>query len=163
IYAAIGVREYYLYDPLRDWVRGGFQGYRLGAGGYEAIAADAEGGLVSRALGVRLLLEGGQVQCYDLETGERLLTGEERAEAEEERADDEAEARRAAELQASQATEARDAAELQASQAAEARDAAELRATQAAEAQRVAEALLLELQQRLEQLEGRSPGEPPEG
>ncbi|MGI8549709.1 MAG: Uma2 family endonuclease, partial [Dehalococcoidia bacterium] len=133
IYESIGVQEYYLYDPLRDWVRAGLQGYRLGARGYEPIVADAGRGLVSEVLGVRLVLDGSLLQCYDLETGERLLTGEERAEAEAEaeaaravveaaRADREAEGRR---------------------QEATARQVADLRAA--------------ELQRRLDDLEGRSP------
>jgi Uma2 family endonuclease len=61
------------------------QGYRLGAAGYEPIAPDAEGGLTSEELGLRLVVEEGHLQWYDRQTGRRLLDPRERAAAAEAR------------------------------------------------------------------------------
>ncbi|MGI8550312.1 MAG: Uma2 family endonuclease [Dehalococcoidia bacterium] len=125
LYERLGVHEYYLYDPLGEWLHPGLLGYRLGANGYEAMTSAVAGGLLSDELGMRLVLERGRLQFYDLSTGERLLSPEEqaevaleRAEAETQRADTErqratgeAEARRAAEARADEADAARRAAE----------------------------------------------------
>ncbi|MGI8550871.1 MAG: Uma2 family endonuclease, partial [Dehalococcoidia bacterium] len=143
IYESIGVKEYFLYDPLRDWVRAGLQGYRLRAAGYEPIVADAGGGLVSEVLAVRLVAEGGLLQCYDLKTGERLLSPAERAGVEAGRAGVEA---RRAEAEAARAE----------AEAARADGEAEGRRHEAA-ARQVADLRVAELQRRLDELEGRSP------
>ncbi|MGI8553076.1 MAG: Uma2 family endonuclease [Dehalococcoidia bacterium] len=90
IYAAIGVPEYILYDPRAEWLQPPLQGYRLDAEGYEPMIEAPEGGLLSEELGLRLVLEDGQVQLYDRQTGARLLTSTEQAEAEAVRAEAEA-------------------------------------------------------------------------
>jgi Uma2 family endonuclease len=77
IYARIGVQEYLLYDPRvprRSTRRPPLLGYRLGPDGYDPMPQDADGALISEALGVRLILEDGRLQVYDRETGERLLS-----------------------------------------------------------------------------------------
>jgi hypothetical protein len=55
-------------------------------GVYEPIIPDDEGGLVSEELGIRLVLEHGDLMMYDLATGERVLSPEEAREEEERRA-----------------------------------------------------------------------------
>ena len=84
LYAKLGIGEYFLFDPTEDYLHPPLQGSRLAGDGYEFIASDAQGALISRELGLRLQPQGGQLMFYRLDTGERLLTAEEarRAEAE---------------------------------------------------------------------------------
>lgn len=96
LYAMLGVAEYFLFDPLGEYLRPAFQGYRLAGGEYLRMAPDADGALISESLGLRLLPEPGMLALFDRATGERLLRPAEMAEAR--RA--EAEARRAAEARA---------------------------------------------------------------
>jgi hypothetical protein len=77
IYAQLKVGDYFLYDPTGDWLKPPLQGYRLVEGVYESIPPDAEGGIVSQELGVRFVLEDGDLAMFDVETGERLLSQEE--------------------------------------------------------------------------------------
>lgn len=58
------------------------QGHRLGGDGYQRIVPDETGALVSEELGLKLHLEDGVIQFYRLDTGERMLTAEERADHE---------------------------------------------------------------------------------
>jgi Uma2 family endonuclease len=102
LYAALRVPEYFLYDPLGEWLKPPLQGYRLVDADYEAIPTDGDGGIVSRELGVRLILEDGDLAMYTVATGERLLSDEELARQETRRADDEK--RRADALEAELAT-----------------------------------------------------------
>ncbi len=104
LYARLGVREYFLFDPDQEYLDPPLQGHRLTGGDYVRIEPDQAGALESQELGLRLCMEEGHLQVYRLDTGERLLTPAERAAAEAERADREVEARR-------RETEARQAAE----------------------------------------------------
>ena len=88
VYGRIGVPEYVLYDPRkalplssgtgegsgvrrrRPASEGALQGYRLAAGVYEPMV-EADGGLVSRELGLRLVVEADQLQWHDVATGAR--------------------------------------------------------------------------------------------
>jgi hypothetical protein len=79
------VPEYFLYDPLGDWLKPALQGYRLGKRGYAPIAPDAEGGITSQQRGIRFQLENGQLAMFDLATGRRLLCDAEEAAAATER------------------------------------------------------------------------------
>jgi Uma2 family endonuclease len=79
IYAALGVQEYFLYDPLAEWLKPPLQAFRLSNGTYELIPTEPDVSLISRVLGVRLSLEHGELAMHDLVTGERVLT---KAEAE---------------------------------------------------------------------------------
>lgn len=106
LYAWLGVKEYFLYDPLGEYLNPPLQGYRLGEREYEWIEPSAEGALYSEELGLELRLEHGRLRLVDPKTGERLLTPAE-AQA----------ARRAAEAQAAAEAEARRAAEARAAQA----------------------------------------------
>jgi Uma2 family endonuclease len=102
LYAMLGVREYFLYDPLGEYLRPPLQGHRLQQGEYERVLPGDEGVLVSQALGLELRLEEGQLRVINPATGERLLTPAEaqaarRAESEARQA--EAAARQAAEAE----------------------------------------------------------------
>jgi Uma2 family endonuclease len=92
VYATLGVREYFLYDPLGEYLRPPLQGYRLQEGVYQRIPPESEGRLTSRALGLDLRVEDGRLRLVNPTTGERLLTPAEALVA-----------RRAADTRASQA------------------------------------------------------------
>ena len=72
LYAQLGVQEYFLYDPLGEYLRPSLQGYRLHDGEYERITVGPNASLVSEALGVTLVLENGRLRVVDPKTGERL-------------------------------------------------------------------------------------------
>lgn len=74
IYAMLGMREYFLYDPLGEYLRPPLQGYRLQEGEYQRLPPGGEGRLVSQALGLELRLEDGRLRVFNPTTGERLLT-----------------------------------------------------------------------------------------
>jgi Uma2 family endonuclease len=74
-YARLGVQEYYLFDPLDAYLKPRLQGHYLSADGtYERRTGDE---LDSPALGLRLVIHGDQLRCWDPATGEFLPTLEE--------------------------------------------------------------------------------------
>ena len=73
------VPEYFLFDPFEDYLKPPFQGYRLIAGEYRAIAPLA-GRLPSAVLGLHLERAGTELRLFDPATGQRLPTTRERAE-----------------------------------------------------------------------------------
>ena len=99
LYASLGIKEYFLFDPDHEYLDPPLQGHRLSGGAYAQIERDPAGFLESQELGLRLRVEGEHLRFYRLDTGEQLLTPAERAAAETERADREAEARQAAEAE----------------------------------------------------------------
>lgn len=99
LYAQLGVKEYFLFDPDQEYLDPPLQGHRLAESDYERIEPDSDGGLLSRELGPRLRVESGSLQFYRADTGERLLAPVERANREAEALRREAEARRAAEAE----------------------------------------------------------------
>jgi hypothetical protein len=111
LYAMLGVQEYFLYDPLGEYLRPPLQGYRLQQGEYERMLPGDQGQLVSQALSLELRLQDGQLQIVNPATGERLLTPAE------------AHAARRTEAEARQVEAAARQAEAAARQAAEARAA----------------------------------------
>lgn len=96
-YEMLGVREYFLFDPLEEYLEPPLVRYWLEEGGYRREAGER---LVSEVLGLELRVEEGCLWLYDLETEEKLLSPLEaqaaRREAEA-RAEQEATARREAE------------------------------------------------------------------
>ena len=123
LYARLGVTEYFLFDPLDEYLRPPFQGYRLEQGQYRPLRPAEDGSLWSAVLGLELRPHGERLRLFDPESQRWLPLPEE-----------ETAARRAAEVQATTA-EARAAVEADARQVAEARMAAEAEARQAAEAE----------------------------
>ncbi len=105
LYARLGIKEYFLFDCLEEYLDPPLQGYRLAGSEYELIVPDAGGSLVSEELGLRLRREECRLQFYRLDNGERLLTADERAEKANERAEQAAE-RAEREMHARQAAEA---------------------------------------------------------
>jgi len=95
LYAMLGVNEYFLCDPLVEYLQPPLQGFVLERGEYRRLPPESDGSLVSQALGLRLKLEGNSLRLIVAVTDERLLTP---AEAQEQ-ARAEHEARRAAEAE----------------------------------------------------------------
>lgn len=81
LYAHLGVNEYFLFDPLAEYLRPPLQGYRLIGGVYQPIGPAADGALVSLELGLRPVAEPDGLRLIDAATGERLLKPHEVAEA----------------------------------------------------------------------------------
>ena len=111
IYAGLGVREYFLFDPLGEHLSPRLQGYRLVGGEFERLPAvgsiDRTLTLTSEVLGLELRAKGEEMRFHDSATDETLLSyAEEHAARREEAA-----ARQAAELQAGREAAARRAAE----------------------------------------------------
>lgn len=77
IYAQIGVREYFLYDPSLDYLDPPLQGQRWVAGSYQSISPEASGGLFSEELGLELRYENSLLQFYLPDSQQRLLTAAE--------------------------------------------------------------------------------------
>ena len=101
IYAALGVGEYFLYDPRGDYLAPPLQGFRLWEGEYRSLPAVAVlpgGGMAvySEVLGLELRdrPEERMLRLHDPQTGRDLLTYREEAAARRE----EAAARQAAEV-----------------------------------------------------------------
>lgn len=88
LYAAMGVKESFLYDPTADYLEPPLQGYRFGKGGPRPIRRNKAGALVSRRLGLSLWLEGSDLVMADQTTGERLLTQAEFEQAQRKAAED---------------------------------------------------------------------------
>jgi Uma2 family endonuclease len=114
VYAMLAVREYFLYDPLGEYLRPPLQGYRLQEGEYQRLLPGTEDRFVSQALSLELRLENGRLRVFNPATGERLLTPAEalvarRTEAAARRA--EAEARQAEAIARQAEAAARQAAE----------------------------------------------------
>ena len=111
IYAFLGVREYFQYDPTHDYLVPALQGTRLVAGSYQALIPTTlpDGTLVlhSEVLELDLRLEEGTLRFYDSVAAQKLLshaeiehvlrTAEQARREAEERAGREAVARLAAE------------------------------------------------------------------
>ncbi len=114
LYAQLGVAEYFLYDPLAEYLQPPLQGLRLHEGIYAPIPPEADGSLMSQVLGMRVMIEAGRLRLVDATSGARLLRPDEVAEARrlaEQQAQAEAEARRLAEQQAQAEQQARQLAE----------------------------------------------------
>lgn len=81
IYARIGVKELFLFDPTGEYLDPPLQGFRFVNGQKLPMVPDATGALESLELGLRLRVEDGELVMYDAATGERLLTDEEEADS----------------------------------------------------------------------------------
>ena len=99
VYAALGVREYFLYDPRVEYLAPPLQGWRLHEGEYRAVPtvtmlSNRGVAVASEVLGLELRddREARMVRLHDRATGENLPTYEEadRAREEAERAREEA-------------------------------------------------------------------------
>jgi Uma2 family endonuclease len=79
LYARIGIREYFVFDPEAKYVRPPLQGFRLRKGAYVRIRPAADGSLASKELGLRMVREGPMLRLIDVRTGQPIPTRHERA------------------------------------------------------------------------------------
>jgi Uma2 family endonuclease len=101
LYQQLGVREYFLFDPLNEYLPRQFMAYRLVGDEYEEMRYEDDGSVISAELGLRLCPEGENLALYHAQTGERLLYLDELHESLDEAHNELAEEhRRNAELQA---------------------------------------------------------------
>ncbi|MFM9965051.1 MAG: Uma2 family endonuclease [Planctomycetaceae bacterium] len=82
IYEQIGVREYFLFDPLAEYLEPALTGFRRIEGdeldtGFVRMEMDDSKSLVSEELGLILRLVGRDLVLIDRQTGERLKTDRE--------------------------------------------------------------------------------------
>jgi Uma2 family endonuclease len=80
------VKEYFLFDPLGDYLKPRLQGYSLQNGDYMPIPL-AEGRMPSQVLGLDLEPAGRELRLYDPKTGRLLPTPDECTAQQTERAD----------------------------------------------------------------------------
>ena len=73
LYRKLKVREYFLFDPLHEYLPRPLIGYRLVDGKYERLKPDADGGIVSDELRLRFVPLKAKLLVYDLATGRRIL------------------------------------------------------------------------------------------
>lgn len=81
LYARLGVEEYFLDDPLHEYLEPALQGYRLVRGRYEPIEPDEDGRLLSRITGLLLQRDGQGVRLIDAKTRKPLPRIEEMSQA----------------------------------------------------------------------------------
>ena len=108
IYAAMGVTEYFLYDPFRCCLPAPLMGFRLFDGDYVEILPLANGGVPSETLNLEFLLQDDGIGVYTTMAGGQLKT---RAEQEADARHQEVIARQNAEARAQREAEARRDAE----------------------------------------------------
>jgi len=73
IYEAMGVREYFLFDPTGSYLKPTLQGFRLVEGRLVLMEPSADE-LICETLGVNLRLSGNDLLFIDSVSGDRLLT-----------------------------------------------------------------------------------------
>lgn len=78
IYEVMGVEEYFIFDPLGEYLEPRLVGFRLSKWGYQRTEEEP---LVSQVLGLELRVEGNMLRLVDPATGEKLLTSLEAQEA----------------------------------------------------------------------------------
>lgn len=84
IYAFLGVREYFQYDPTGDYLNPQLQGLRLVEGNYFPVPTNTldDGiSLPSEVLGLELQVKSGEMRFFDPATKQNLLTYQEQAAA----------------------------------------------------------------------------------
>ncbi len=72
-YEALGVAEYWLFDPLDRYMDEPLRGYRLRKGVYRRLSADASGRWFSEVLGLELYGGAGELRFRDPAAGEDLM------------------------------------------------------------------------------------------
>jgi Uma2 family endonuclease len=90
LYAGLGVREYFLFDPLSEYLRPSLRGLRLSGTSYQEMEPALDGAFLSEALGLRFRADGEVLRVFDAATGDELFSPDERAAIEHRRAEVEA-------------------------------------------------------------------------
>lgn len=81
LYERWGVEEYFVHDPLGEYLRPRLQGFRLFDGRYQPMRPEADGSLLSRTTNLLLKPEEQSLRLIDASTGQPLPTYEEIADA----------------------------------------------------------------------------------
>jgi hypothetical protein len=89
LYARLGVREYFLFDPEGLYLEPPLRGFRLDGDRMVELQPEEDGSFLCQELRLRLRIEGAMLRLIDQETGKPILTREERADHERQRADHE--------------------------------------------------------------------------
>jgi Uma2 family endonuclease len=110
-YAGIGVKEYFVFDPEGKYLDPVLQGFRTVKGKPVPMKPAADGSLVSKQLGLRLVAEGEMLRLIDMETGEPIPTKDERTEQERQLKEQERQLREQAEQHAAQERQLREQAD----------------------------------------------------
>ncbi|BAP54764.1 hypothetical protein THII_0467 [Thioploca ingrica] len=79
LYERLGVKEYFLFDPLAEYLQPRLQGFTLVQGRYQALLLSLEGELMSRELGLILRPQGDLLRLVDFYTGQMLAISKEYA------------------------------------------------------------------------------------
>ncbi|HEV3445756.1 MAG TPA: Uma2 family endonuclease [Gemmataceae bacterium] len=87
LYASLGIKEYFLFDPEGKYLKPVLQGFKRVKGEPVAMKPAKDGSLTSKELGLRLVPEGEMLRLIDLATGQPVLTRIEKAEREHHRAE----------------------------------------------------------------------------
>jgi hypothetical protein len=74
LYELLGVREYFLFDPLDEYLSPRLQGFHLVESYYQPSVLSPDGTLLSQELGVILKPEGTLLRVIDPTTGEEIPT-----------------------------------------------------------------------------------------
>jgi Uma2 family endonuclease len=72
LYLRLGVKEYFILDPLDEYLETPFQGLRLVGDQYEPIPPNADGSLPCQTLGIHFLRDGIYLHVIDAATGEQI-------------------------------------------------------------------------------------------
>jgi Uma2 family endonuclease len=78
LYERIGVQEYFLHDPLGDYLDPKLQGFQLITGRYERMEPREDGSLISRSTGLLLKPENEGLQLLDATSGKAFLRSSEK-------------------------------------------------------------------------------------
>ncbi len=74
LYAKLGISEYFLFDPLGEYLDPQLQGYRLEGERYVPLVADEDGMLESREIGLKLYYDNDSVRYFDPKTNQPMPT-----------------------------------------------------------------------------------------
>ena len=81
LYAELGVREYFLFDPQGEYLKPRLQGFRLVQDFYQPLPLSKDGSLTSQELGLILRPDGNLLRLVDPATRESVPTLDEALEA----------------------------------------------------------------------------------
>lgn len=77
LYQRLGVQEYYLFDPMAEYLRPPLQGFTLVAGRYQPLTPQEDGSIWSQELGLDLRPEGATLRLFDRLANKPLPTMDE--------------------------------------------------------------------------------------
>jgi Uncharacterized protein conserved in cyanobacteria len=157
LYALLGVREYFLFDPLGEYLKPPLQGFTLVDGEYAPLPFESDGGIISRELGLKLYRDETVLRLFDLASGREVVRTEDLSDVLQQALSIVQQAEEQARLTAEQARLAAEQAQREADARRLAEEQARLAAEQAqreADARRRAEAEIERLRAELQRLRG---------